>query len=72
MDDSYSNKKYLELLVEKDTWNDSIPDEYENHLIFHYDEPFSKDINGYIFNNDYLVNLIDNFDENSFNNINYI
>ncbi len=72
LDDSYSNKKYLELLVEKDTWNDSIPDEYENHLIFHYDEPFSKDINGYIFNNDYLVNLIDNFDENSFNNINYI
>ena len=72
LDASYSNKKYLELLVEKDTWNDSIPDEYENHLIFHYDEPFSKDINGYIFNNDYLVDLIDNFDENSFNNINYI
>ena len=72
LDDSYSNKKYLELLVEKDTWNDSIPDEYENHLIFHYDEPFSKDINGYNFNNDYLVDLIDNFDENSFNNTNYI
>lgn len=56
LDDSYSNKKYLELLVKKDTWNDRIPDEYENHLIFHYDEPFSKDINGYIFNNDYLLN----------------
>lgn len=72
LDDSYSNKKYLELLMEKDTWNDSVPDEYENHLIFHYDEPFSKNIHGYVFNNDYLADLIDNFDDNNFNNINYV
>lgn len=72
LEDSYSNKKYLELLIEKDTWNDSVHDEYENHLIFHYDEPFSKNIHGYVFNNDYLVDLIDNFDDNNFNNINYV
>ena len=72
LEDSYPHKKYLELLVKKDTWDDSIPDEYENHLIFHYDEPFFKNIEGYDYENDYLANLIDNFNQDNFNNVNYI
>ena len=72
LEDSYPHKKYLELLVKKDTWDDNIPDEYENHLIFHYDEPFFKNIEGYDYENNYLADLIDNFNEDNFNNINYI
>ena len=71
LNNSYSNKKYLELLVKKDTW-DKDSNEYENHLIFHYDKPFSKIIDGKNFDNNYLVNLIDDFNENSFENNNYI
>lgn len=72
LEESYPHKKYLELLVKKDTWDDNIPDEYENHLIFHYDEPFFKNIEGYNYENTHLSDLIDNFDEDSFDNINYI
>ena len=72
IDSSYTHKKYLELLMKKDTWDDRIPDEYENHLIFHYDEPFSKNIDGYDYNNDYLFNLIEQYDDTTLDNTNYI
>ncbi len=72
LDDSYPHKKYLELLVKKDTWNDDNPDEYENHLIFHYDESFSKNIDGYNYENNLFFDLIDNFDTDDFNNVNYL
>ena len=72
LDASYPHKKYLELLMKKDTWDDSIPDEYQNHLIFHYDEPFAKNIDGYNYNNDYLFNLIEQYDETTLDNTNYI
>lgn len=72
IDSSYTHKKYLELLMKKDTWDDRIPDEYENHLIFHYDEPFSKNIDGYDYNNEYLFNLIEQYDDTTLDNTNYI
>ena len=72
LDDSYLSKKYIELLMKKDTWDDSNPDQNQNHLIFHYDEPFSKNIHGYNFSNDFLFEIIDKFDENSICNTNYI
>ena len=72
LDAGYIHKDYLKLLSEKDTWDDSIPDQYENHLIFHYDEPFSKDIDGIEYTNDYFVDLINNFDSSIFNNIDYV
>lgn len=72
LEESSFNKKYIELLVNKDTWDDSCKNEYENHLIFHFDEPFSKRINGYDYDNNYLVSLIDNFDQNCFNNVDFI
>ena len=68
LEDSYPHKKYLELLMKKDTWDDSNP----NHLIFHYDEPFSKNIEGYDYNNDYLFKLIEQYDETTLDNTNYI
>lgn len=68
LDDKYSHKKYLELIMQKDTWKK----ENKNHLIFHFDEPYSKEIDGYNYSNDYLVNLIDNFDDNSLNNTSFV
>ena len=69
---TYPHKKYIELLLKKETWDDSNPDEFENHLIFHYDEPFSKEIDGVYYNNDYIANLIDNFNNNTLQNLSYI
>lgn len=72
IENMYPHTNYLNLLIKKETWDDSIPDEYENHLIFHYDKPFSKNIEGINYTNNYLADLIDNFDESVFNNTNYI
>lgn len=69
---TYTHYNYLKLLTKKETWDDNNLDEYENHLIFHYDEPFSKDIDGINYKNDYLVDLIDKFDDDTFKNISYL
>ena len=69
---NYSHTKYIKLLMEKENFNDSIPDEFENHLIFHYDEPFSKEIDGTEYSNDYIANLINNFDINTLQNLSYV
>ena len=69
---NYNNINYINLLTKKETWNDENPDEYENHLIFHYDEPFQKNIDSIDYTNDYLANLIDNFDDNTFQNKSYL
>ncbi len=68
----YNHLDYINLLTKKETWNDEIADEYENHLIFHYDEPFQKNIDNIYYTNDYLVDLIDNFDDNTFQNKSYL
>ncbi len=67
LDSNYPLIGYLKLLSKKDTWNGSS----KNHLIFHYDYPFTKTIDGITYSNDALVGLIDNFNVNSFNNISY-
>lgn len=68
----YDHLDYINLLTKKETWNDEIADEYENHLIFHYDEPFQKNIDNIDYTNDYLADLIDNFDDNTFQNKSYL
>lgn len=68
---TYPHTKYIDLLLKKETWDESNPDEYENHLIFHYDEPFSKEIKGVNYSNDYIADLIDNFDNNTLQNLSY-
>lgn len=65
---SYNHLNYINLLTKKETWND----EDENHLIFHYDEPFRKKIESIDYTNDYLADLIDNFDDNTFQNKSYL
>lgn len=69
---AYPYTKYIELLLKKETWDDSNPDEFENHLIFHYDEPFNKEIDGVDYSNDYIADLIDNFDSNTLHNSSYV
>lgn len=64
----YKYKKYLELLVEKDNWKSNC----EYHKIFHYDSSYSKEINGIVYKNDELVELIDKLKIDSMNNINYL
>ena len=59
---------YLKLLLDKDSWEETD----DNHLIFHYDSPFSKTINGVVYTNDYLVSLIDNFNQTTFQNESYL
>ena len=68
----YNHLNYINLLTKKETWNDEIADEYENHLIFHYDEPFQKNIDNIDYTNDYLADLIDNFDDSTFQNKSYL
>lgn len=68
----YNHLNYINLLTKKETWNDEIADEYENHLIFHYDEPFQKKIDNIDYANDYLADLIDNFDDSTFQNKSYL
>lgn len=68
----YNHLNYINLLTKKETWNDEIADEYENHLIFHYDEPFQKKIDNIDYTNDYLADLIDNFDDSTFQNKSYL
>lgn len=68
----YNHLDYINLLTKKETWNDESADEYENHLIFHYDEPFQKNIDNIDYTNDYLVDLIDNFNDNTFQNKSYL
>ena len=68
----YNHLNYINLLTKKETWNDEITDEYENHLIFHYDEPFQKKIDNIDYTNDYLADLIDNFDDSTFQNKSYL
>lgn len=65
---TYKHYHYLELLTKKETWDDT----NEDHLIFHYDEPFNKTIDGFNYTNDYISDLIDNFDENTFQNSSYL
>ncbi len=72
MPSTYPHTKYIELLLKKETWDKSNSDEFENHLIFHYDEPFSKEINGDKYKNDYMADLISNFDINTLQNVSYI
>lgn len=72
IDKKYKHINYLKLLIKKETWNDSNVDEYENHLIFHYDKPFQKNIEGINYTNDYIADLIDNFNDDTFKNISYL
>lgn len=48
-------KKWLELLIKKDSWDADC----EYHLVFHYDESYTCPLNGC--SNDELVKMIDNF-----------
>ena len=48
-------KKWLELLVEKDSWSDSSP----HHKVFHFDEEYTCPLNNCC--NTELVEIIDNF-----------
>lgn len=68
IDNTYVHFNYLKLLLDKDSWEETD----DNHLIFHYDSPFSKTINGVDYTNDYLVNLIDNFEPTTFQNESYL
>lgn len=68
IDNTYVHFNYLKLLLDKDSWEETD----DNHLIFHYDSPFSKIINGVVYTNDYLVNLIDNFNQTTFQNESYL
>lgn len=72
IDKKYIHFNYLKLLIKKETWNDADADEYENHLIFHYDKPFKKNIEGINYTNDYIADLIDNFNDDTFKNISYL
>ncbi len=65
---TYEHLDYLKLLMEKETWKD----DSENHLIFHYDERFSKELDGIYYSNEYLVDLIDNFNESTLQNKSYL
>ncbi len=65
---TYTHLDYLKLLMQKEEWEENS----KNHLIFHYDEPFSKEVDGINYSNDYLVDLIDNFNESTFQNISYL
>ena len=67
IDSNYPFLNYLKILNNKDTWLSSS----DNHLIFHYDTPFVKNIDGILFSNDFLANLIDNFNKNDFDNKSY-
>ncbi len=49
-------KKWLKLLIEKDTWDDDC----DYHKVFHYDEEYTYPLNNC--SNDELVKLIDDFD----------
>ena len=66
--DNYEYKNYLKLLSQKDTWGSSC----EYHKIFHYDESYSKIIEGYNYKNDDLVEIIDKIDVNSIDNRDYL
>lgn len=68
IDPAYPHLDYLKILLEKDTWEDTA----QEHLIFHYDGPFNIDIHGVNYSNDYLVDLIENFDNRTFQNISYL
>lgn len=59
---------YIMLLKQKETWDGTD----ERHLLFHYDEPYSKVIDGFKYENDFFANLIDNFTADTFENISYI
>lgn len=65
---SYKYASYIKLLEKKETWDNK----EESHLIFHYDEPFSKVIDGVEYTNDYLVKLIDDFNDSTFKNVSYV
>lgn len=68
IDNTYVHFDYLKLLSEKESWGDND----DKHLIFHYDSPFNKTINGVNYINDYLVNLIDTFTDKTFQNESYL
>ena len=66
IDNNYQYKGYLKLLSEKDNWEPSL----ENHKIFHYDSSYSKCIDGYNYDNNVLVDIIDSIESNTINNNN--
>ena len=68
IDNTYLHFDYLKLLLDKDSWSETD----DSHLIFHYDSPFNKTINGVNYTNDYLVNLIDTFTPSTFQNESYL
>lgn len=68
IDTTYPHFDYLKLLSDKDSWGETD----DNHLIFHYDSPYSKTINGVNYTNDYLVNLIDSFNSSTFQNESFL
>lgn len=57
-------KIYLKLLIEKD----GLPGNDPLHKIFHYDSSFSIQYQGLNLTNDYLEQLIENFNDNTFIN----
>lgn len=68
IDPGYLHFNYLKLLSDKDSWSENA----DEHLIFHYDGSFSKTIDGICYTNDYLVDLIDNFNVDTFQNESYL
>lgn len=68
IDNNYQYKNYLKLLSEKDNWESSS----KNHKIFHYDSSCSKCIDGYNYDNNVLVDIIDSIEPNTINNNNYL
>jgi len=65
---NYQYINYLKLLNNKETWLPTA----DEHLIFHYDCQFSKNIDGVYYTNDYFVDLINNFSDNTFQNLSYL
>lgn len=66
IDNAYPYKEYIELLEDKDNWEEDA----EEHNLFHYDKPYTYPSKNCT--NDELVNMIDNFTTDSINNENAI
>lgn len=58
------NDNYLKVLIEREK-----NEKGDYHKVFHYDEPFVLNVNNFInMSNDYLADIIENFDEDNIKN----
>lgn len=68
LDVTYPYKGFLKLLSEKDTWGRTST----KHKLFHYDSSHSESINGIVYSNEDLINLIDNLNIHNVINSDYL